>query len=122
MCPNNEFLFQDPSGKRWDSAYYRSEFLIPILDLCRLSGEAILKPYDGSPGNTLAAKFYSMGCYRCGGRSAVTHRHKASFRIATLAESYEHGCWKVMGKSEAMPFDYTEWTLEESLCITLFCM
>ena len=122
VCPNNEFLFQDPSGKRWDSDYYRSKFLIPILNLCRLSGEAILKPYDGYPGNTLAAKFYSMGCYRRGGRSAVTHRRKASFRIATLAESYEHGRWKVMGKSEAMPVHYTEWTLEERLCITLFCM
>ena len=122
LCPNNVFLFQDPSGRRWDSAYFRTKFLIPILDLCRLDGEAILTPYDGSPGNTLAAKFYSMGCYRRGGRSAVSHRRKASFRIATQAEAYEHGRWKVMGKNEAMPVHYTEWTLEERLCITLFCM
>ena len=39
-------MFQDPSGKRWDSAYFRAKFLIPILDLCRLKGEPILTPYD----------------------------------------------------------------------------
>ena len=123
ICPHGEFLFQDPAGKRWDSAFYRDRHLIPLLDLCRLSGkEPQLAPSDGSPGNRLKDKFYSMGCYRRGGQSSVTHRRKASIRIATQAESYEHGRWKYIGRNEAMPVHYTEWTLADRIMITLFCM
>ena len=122
VCPGNEFLFQDPTGKRWDSASYRADHLIPLLTKCRLKGEPLLAPYDGSKGNALKDKFYSMGCYRRGGQSSVTHRRKASIRIATPAESYEHGRWKFIGKNEAMPVHYTEWTLADRLMITLFCM
>jgi hypothetical protein len=122
VYPGNEFLFQDPLGKGWDSASYRAEHLIPLLDKFRLKGEPLLAPYDGSKGNALKDKFYSMGCYRRGGQSSVTHRRKASIRIATPAESYEHGGWKFIGKNEAMPVHYTAWTLADRLMITLFCM
>jgi len=116
-------LFRHADGTPWDSHYFRHTHLYPLLTLQRLAGDAYLKPYDGSPGNTFAEKFYSMHSYRSGGRSNVNKKRLGCVRKATPPEVSEHGRWrrKHMG-GETMEVHYTQWSYEDRLYITLLCM
>ena len=87
-------LFRHTDGTRWDSHYFRHNHLYPLLTLQRLAGDSFLKAFDGSPGNTIPDKFYSMHSYRNGGRSSVSKRRPGCVRAATPVEVTEHGRWR----------------------------
>ena len=116
-------LFRHSDGSVWTSEYYRVNHLYPLLHLQRLGGDAALRPYDDTPGNTIEAKFYSFHTYRRGGRSFVSRKREYNLRRATPAETVEHGRWRSRGSpSGDMPTHYREWTLEDRIFITLLCM
>jgi hypothetical protein len=53
-------------GTVWTSRYYRTTHLLPLLHLQRSEGDPFLDAFDGSPGNSLEAKEYSMNSCRQG--------------------------------------------------------
>ena len=116
-------LFRHPDGTAWDSHYFRHNQLYPLLTLQRLGGDKFLKAFDGSPRNTIAAKFYSMHSYRNGGRSNVAKRRPGCVRAATPVEVTDHGRWRTRHSGrEPLPLHYLQRTLEDRLYITLLCM
>lgn len=119
---DERFLFEHASGAPWDSAFYRSTFLIPFLQMQRIEGDAYLQPYDGSPGWTLLEAFYSMHVHRAGGRSHVSQKRPGCFRKATNEEVNEHGRWRLKRSGESMAEQYRQWGLPERVAITLLCM
>jgi hypothetical protein len=91
----------------------------------QLGGDAMLCAFDGTPGNTIESKFWSLHCFRHGARSQVSrggnfgcHR----FRKAYKAQVYEHGRWRRRRGSEEIDIIYRAWTLLEKLKIKLYCM
>ena len=91
----NAHVFVHPDGSKWDSAYFRGTYLIPSLTEQRLNGDVLLKPYTGTPGNTMAEKFWSMHSYRRGGRSQVNRVNNGALRQASETEVFEHGRWRL---------------------------
>jgi len=116
-CGSEDLVFQHHNGKPWDSRYFREQYLIPSLQAQRLASDAALHPYDGSPSNTLAEKFWSMHSYRRGGRS-----HARCLRKASPDEVFEHGWWQVKRESMTMPQAYNEWSPIDRLAILQLCM
>jgi hypothetical protein len=57
-------LFRHTDGSSWNSEYFCTHHLYPLLHLQRLAGDVALLPYDDTPGNTIEAKFYSFHTYR----------------------------------------------------------
>ena len=119
---NDDFIFMQPGGSQWTSAFFRSTYLWPSLNEQRLAGDPHLRPYDGSPGNTLMEKFWSMHCYRRGGRTQVSKRRPFCVRKATDAEVFEHGRWRRTRQSLTMDKAYLEWLICDRTAITLLCM
>lgn len=117
-----EQIFQHRSGTNWTSNYFRTTYLLPSLHDQRLAGDPNLRPYDGSPGNSLADKFWSMHSYRRGGRSHVSRRREGCARKATAEEVTEHGRWRSKRSSMDMPTAYNEWTIADRISITMLCM
>jgi hypothetical protein len=115
-------LFCHPNGVRWSSSYFRSTYLLPSLNAQRLAGKASLQVFDGSPGNTLAEKFYSINSYRRGARSHVSKKRPSNVRKASPDEVTEHGRWRVERSSMSMPEAYQQWTVADRLSITQLCM
>jgi hypothetical protein len=115
-------VFTHASGTPWTSFYYRHEFLCPSLKRQQAAGDAMLLAFDGSPGNTLEAKFWSLHCFRRGARSQVSRggkfgRHR--FRKAFKSQVYEHGRWRNRRSGEDIDVMYHAWTLMEKIQITL---
>jgi hypothetical protein len=118
-------VFTHDSGTPWTSFYYRHEFLYPSLKRQQAAGDAMLLAFDGSPGNTIEAKFWSLHCFRRGARSQVSRggkfgRHR--FRKAFKTQVYEHGRWRNRRSGEDIDVIYRAWTLMEKIQITLYCM
>jgi integrase len=65
-------VFTNPAGTPWTSFFYRQEFLYPSLKRQQAAGDALLLAFDGTPGNTIEAKFWSLHCFRRGARSQVS--------------------------------------------------
>jgi hypothetical protein len=85
----------------------------------------MLLAFDGTPGNTIGSKFWSLHCFRRGARSQVSRggnfgRHR--FRKALKSQVYEHGRWRRRRSSEAIDVIYDQWTVLQSIQITLYCM
>ena len=118
---DSRFLFSHHTGLPWDSSFYRSTYLIPLLQAQRLEGDPYLREYDGSPGKSMAEAFYSMHSSRRGGRSHVSKRRVGCIRKATIDEINEHGRWRRKRSSESMAEQYRQWELEDRLAITLLC-
>jgi hypothetical protein len=85
----------------------------------------MLAAFDGTPGNAMEAKFWSLHCFRRGARSQVSrggtfglHR----FRKALKSQVCEHGRWRRRCSSEEIDIIYQAWTLLECVQITLCCM
>ena len=89
-------IFTHQDGSRWTSQLFRESFLYPALEAQRLEGDAYLQRFDGSPGNSLAAYFWSLHSYRRGSRTHVSRQDVSipGFRIASLDEVYEHARWR----------------------------
>jgi hypothetical protein len=96
------FVFCQPDGTPWTSKYFRRRFLYPSLHRQRAAGDPYLRPFDGSPGNSIEAKFWSLHCYRRG--------------------AYEHGRWRRRRSGKAIDKIYQAWPLRDRLKITLYCM
>lgn len=115
-------IFRHSSGARWTSHYFRTTFLWPSLHEQRLRGDAALRPFDGSPGNSIEDKYWSLHSYRRGARSHVSKRRANCVRKATPTEVSEHGRWRTKRSSMDMPTAYLEWTISDRVNITLLCM
>jgi hypothetical protein len=116
-------LFRHSTGQRWTISYLKSTHVYPLLHIQRNRGDPSLAPYDGSPGNSIEAKFYSFGMYRRGGRSQVTTIRTGCVRAASKAEIAEHGRSRNQNRGyEVMSEHYKESTLEDRIYITLLCM
>jgi len=115
-------IFVHADGTPWTSLFFRTSFLYPALELQRLEGDAYLRPFDGSPGNSLAAKFYSLHCYRRGARTHVSRVHSPTYRRPTKDEVYEHARWRRPRSSEAIDVMYCDWPLFDQVKLTLLSM
>jgi hypothetical protein len=118
-------VFAHPSGTPWTSSFYRTEFLYPSLTRQRQAGDAMLTAFDGTPGNTIESKFWSLHCFRRGARSQVSRgfnfgHHR--FRKALKSQVYEHGRWRRRRSSEEIDVVYVQWTVLQLIQITLYCM
>ena len=83
----------------------------------------MLQRFDpNSERDNIPSRFYSMGCYRRGGRSHVAKKRPGCVRKATPAEVYEHGRWAIKTGTEAAPIHYNEPSVPDKLDITLLCM
>jgi len=115
-------LFRHRNGSLWTSYSFRHNHLFPLLTLQQLEGDAFLRVFDGTPGNTFADKFHSMHLYRRGGKTHTSRKREGCVRKATLDESVEHARWETRNTGkENMATHYTEWSLEDRLYITLLC-
>jgi hypothetical protein len=90
----SSLVFQHQSGTPWTSHFYRHEFLYPSLKRQQAAGDAMLAAFDGTPGNTIETKFWSLHCFRRCARSQVSRggifgRHR--FRKAQKSQVYKHG-------------------------------
>jgi hypothetical protein len=116
-------LFRHSNGQRWTRSYFKSTHMYHLLHIQSNRGYPILAPYDGAPGNSIEAKFYSFGMYIRGGRSQVTTRRAGCVWAASKAEIAEHGRWRTHNRGyEAMSDHYNEMTLEDRIYIKLLCM
>jgi hypothetical protein len=86
-------LFRHSNGQIWTNSYFKSTHVYPVLHIQRSRGDPSLAHYDGAPGNSIEAKFYSFGMYRRGGRSRVTMRRAGCVRASSKSENAEHGRW-----------------------------
>jgi hypothetical protein len=116
------FVFCHSSGQPWDSTYFRHTYLLPLLQIQRLQGNAYLRQFDGTPGKSLVEAFYSMHCYRRGGRTQVSQKRSGCTRKATVEEVNEHGRWRRNRSSESMAEQYRQWPLLDRIAITILCM
>jgi hypothetical protein len=123
-CP--DLVFTHPAGTPWTSRFYRHEFLYPSLKRQQLGGDAMLCAFlDGTPGNTIESKFWSLHCFRPGARSQVScgdNFGRLRFRKAYKTQVYEHGRWRCRRGSEKIDIICCAWTFVEKLQITLYCM
>jgi hypothetical protein len=119
---NEEFLFRHAMGEPWDSRFFRTTFLYPMLETQRMLGGLFLAKFDGSPGNSIAEKFWSFHCYRRDGRTHVSKKRPGCGPKATKTEVVEHARWRLSRGSMDMPTAYLEWTLADLVTMTLCCM
>jgi hypothetical protein len=115
-------IFQERDGIPWTSLYFRSTYLVPLLEMQRRAGDVHLTPFDGSPGNSIADEFWSMHSYRRGGRTHVSHARVGCIRKATPIEVSEHDRWRFSRLSMDMPTLYLGWTSVDRISVTLLCM
>lgn len=119
---NDDFIFQHANGQQWNSRFFRTTFLYPSLQQQRTDGDTALRPFDGSRGNAIADKYYSMHSYRRGARSQCSRKRDGFLRAATKPEVNEHGRWRIRRGSMDMATQYLEWSIADRLSITLLCM
>ena len=119
-------VFCHADGRKWTSRFFRENYLYPSLKKQRDAGDPLLSQFTGEPGtaNSIESRFWSLHCYRRGGRSHVSRGGwfgGRRLRKADETEVYEHGRWRRRRASENMPTAYREWTLRERIAITLYC-
>ena len=114
-------IFTTSGGTPWTSQFFRREYLYPSLELQRSQGDAFLTAFDGSMGNSIPDKFWSLHCYRRGARSHVSRgSRQGRFRKADGAQVYEHGRWRRKRSNEAIDVMYREWTIFDRIKLTLY--
>jgi hypothetical protein len=116
-------IFCHENGTRWTSQYFRSTFLIPMLDMQRRLGDPYLQAYDESSGNSLADKFYSIHSIQSRGRTHVSRKRPGCSRKAAPEDISDHGRWRE--KLSGMTMSrccYLRSPLLDCLALTLFCM
>jgi hypothetical protein len=116
-------LFCHLDGTRWTSKYFRETFLYPSLRRQRTAGDPFLRAFNDRPGNRIEDKFWSLHCYRRGGRSQVTRGPTAqiAYRRASKEQRYEHARWRLQRSGESVDALYREWNLRDRVRLTLFC-
>lgn len=114
-------VFATPPLGSWTSAHFRRHYLWPLLYRQRQEGDPYLAPAAASPADSLETRFWSMHCYRRGGRTHVS-RPSPGRRRATALEISEHGRWKRKQSSLDMPSHYLELPVCDRISLTLCCM
>ena len=118
-------IFCHLDGTPWTSNFFRTTYLYPSLHRQRLLGDPFLAPFDGSPGNSIESRFWSLHCYRRGGRSHVSRGciyGGLRLTIASKTQVYEHARWRLRKKGgEKVDIHYREWTKRDRVKITLYC-
>jgi hypothetical protein len=116
-------IFRHASGGPWDSRYFRAAHVYPLLHLQRLGGDPYLSAFDGTPGNTITDKLWSLHMFRRGGNTHTRRHRPPCIRKATKEERDEHGRWRRRHTgNEPMQLHYDAPPLEDRLYITLLCM
>ena len=118
---DNNLVFTQANGKPWTSKYYRTTYLYPALHKMRAEGDAYLRPYDGTPGNSLEEKFWSLHSFRRGANSHVSRRQPNTVRKADDSEKYAHARWRKHRQNEKIDKQYEEWPISARVNITLCC-
>jgi hypothetical protein len=91
-CTRLIFVTQD--GTPWTSKFFCRRYLYPSLHRQRAAGNPYLRPFDGSRGNSIESKMWSLHCYHRGACSHVSWGGKFGkhcLRRASKDEVYEHG-------------------------------
>jgi hypothetical protein len=120
---SHRLIFLRPNGTKWTSRYFRDRFLYPSLHEQQANGDPYLLPFDGSPGNSIEAKFWSLHCYRRGARSHVSRGGRFGryrFRKANDTQIYLHARWRRRRSSEAINKMYLQWPLRDRIKLTLY--
>jgi hypothetical protein len=118
-------IFLRNSGAKWTSCYFQEQFLYPSLHEQRANGDAYLRPFDGSPGNSIESKIWSLHCYRRGARSHVSRGGRFGchcFRKANKNQIYLHAWWRRCHSAQAIDQMYLEWPLRDRIKLTLYSM
>lgn len=110
---DHRYVFVHEDGTLWTSVYFRNTFLYPSLASQASAGDAYLRPYQ----SCIPAKFWSLNCYRRGARSHVSHSRDKKYAIASQAQIYEHGRWRLKRSSEDIDKVYQQWPISERLKI-----
>ena len=120
---DRSLVFSHPDGTAWTSAYFRFRYLYPALEAQRET-DPLLRAFDGTPGNSIREKIWSLHCYRRGARSHVSRGGKklARHRRATEAQVYEHGRWRRQRSGEKIDVMCREWLTRDRIKITLYSM
>ena len=121
VANDTRFVCRHSNGTRWDSRHLRSTYLWPHLIQQRLEGEPTLQRFDGSPGQSIAERFYSSNSWRRGGETHVSKKRPGCKRKATTREVEEHGRWRQPRSSLPMPVAYRQWSTNDRVAITLCC-
>jgi len=120
---NQTPIFLHPSGTTWTSQYFRETFLWPSLGEQQRLGDRYLQAFRGDlPGNTIAAKFWSLHCFRRGARSHVSRKRTGMYKKATKDQVYEHARWNRRRQAEAIDVIYRQWTFRDRIELTLYSM
>jgi hypothetical protein len=117
-------VFSHSDGTPWTSQYFRTRYLYPALEAQRAAGDPFLRAFDGSPGNSIPEKMWSLHCYRRGARTHVSRGGKkgAHYRRATADQVYEHGRWRRQRSGEPVDVMYRAWVIRDRIKITLYSM
>jgi hypothetical protein len=115
------YVLAHVTGQPWTSHYYRYSFFYPALYLLRALGNPYLGKYDESPGRELTKAIWSFNTIRRTARTVVAKKRAETRRKASPLETVEHGCWRIHRSSLDMPLAYLEMSIEDRLCINLFC-
>jgi hypothetical protein len=119
----SDYIMCHPSGRPWNSHFFRHQYLYPWLETQRGLGDPFLQQFDGSrPGNSIKEKCWSFHAYRRGACTHVSRKRATNIRKATQVEVYEHGRWRQKHSSADVDKAYQEWSLEDRIMITLMCM
>lgn len=118
-------IFMHPDQTPWTSLYFRERYLYPALHRQRAGGDPWLVPFGLGGVVALEEAFWSLSSYRNGARSWVSRSRLYGTkrqRKATPEEVYEHGRWRRQRNSEAIDKIYQQWTYEDQIAITAYCM
>jgi hypothetical protein len=118
----DSYLLCHENGRAWTSHHYRHTYMLPFLETQRQLGDPFLAKFDGSPGNSIADKFWSFHAYRRGARTHVSRKRATNRRKATDMEVNEHGRWRRARGSMRMATAYLEWSFEDRVMLTVLCM
>jgi hypothetical protein len=117
--PEN-YLFVKADGTPWTSHVYRYRYLYPALAVLQATGDPYLAKYADLAA--IIAAFWSFNLHRRTGRSIVSKKRVATIRVATAAETIEHGRWRLTRSSLDMPLAHLEWSHEDKIYVTQLCM
>jgi hypothetical protein len=82
------------------------------------------KPNDGTPGNSIFEKFWSLHCRCWGARSHVFRGGKklAGHRRAAEAQVHKHGWWRCQRSGEKIDVMRCKWLIRDHIKIALCSM
>jgi hypothetical protein len=120
---DRSLVFSHPDGTAWTSACFRFRCLHPALEAQRET-DSLLRAFDGTQGNSVREKFWSLHCCRRGARSHVSRGGKklARHRRAAEAQVHEHGRWRRQRSGEKIDVMCREWLIRDRIKLTLCSM